>query len=290
MLGKLLKYDFKSVWRIWWIVAVSVFGLSFVGAFALRFFLTQVMSTEVNDEFAFVSILAMFVLIICVFAIVASVLLTEILVYWRFYKHFFTDEGYLTFTLPVSRKNLLLSKTINALIWMGLQALLLVACVMVFMLFAPPSLPGEPFINLFAFRSVGQAIVSLAKGIGVGWLILYVLAGLLILIAVLVFSTSLVHFCITVGSVIAKKAKLLAAIGVYYAVNMILSFVLQFFGTLFLTMMTGRFFALLETLPMGTQQFAILLVLLIFGAMAATLASIMYFLTLGNLERRLNLA
>lgn len=290
MLGKLLKYDFKSVWRVWWIVAVSVFGVSFVGAFALRFMLSEVMNTELSDVFALVGVASILILVLCVFAIVASVLLTEILVYLRYYKHFFTDEGYLTFTLPVSRKDLLLSKTINAIIWMGMQVLLLAACAGIFMLISPPSMPGEPFINLFAFRAVGQWIATMAKELGAGWLILYAIAGLLILTAVLVFSTSLVHFCITVGAVVAKKAKLLAAIGIYYLVNMGFSFVSQFLGLFVFGSMTQRFNLLLEGLPMGTQRFAVLLALLLVGTVAAAVASVMYFLTLGKLERKLNLA
>ena len=53
--------------------------------------------------------MAMLLVIACVMAIIASAVVTELLVFVRFYKNFFTDEGYLTFTLPVSRKDLLLS-------------------------------------------------------------------------------------------------------------------------------------------------------------------------------------
>ena len=100
-----------------------------------------------------------------------------------------------------------------------------------------------------------------------------VLAFDMILTAVLVFSTSLVHFCITVGAVVAKKAKLLAAIGIYYLVNMGLSFVFQFLGLFVFGSMTQRFNLLLEGLPMGTQRFAVLLALLLVGTVAAAVAS-----------------
>ena len=67
MLGKLLKYDFKSVWRVWWIAAVSALGASVIGSFALRFFLSLI---EVQDlailenreiSFAYVASLILFI-------------------------------------------------------------------------------------------------------------------------------------------------------------------------------------------------------------------------------------
>ena len=41
MLGKLLRYDFKAVFRYWWIAAAATLGLSVVGGYAI-----SVTSTE----------------------------------------------------------------------------------------------------------------------------------------------------------------------------------------------------------------------------------------------------
>ena len=38
MFGKLLKYDFKYVARIWWMLAVGVLGLSVAASLGLRYF------------------------------------------------------------------------------------------------------------------------------------------------------------------------------------------------------------------------------------------------------------
>ena len=119
---------------------------------------------------------------------------------------------------------------------------------------------------------------------------IYILAGLLILAAALVLYTSLIHFCITGGSVLAKKNRILAAIGVYYLVNMGLSVASNFVISIVLVLMSGRFAILLEALTPGAQHFAVLLLLLMIATLASALASVMYFLTLGNLERKLNLA
>lgn len=293
MLGKLLKYDLKSVWRIWWIAAVSAFGASFVGAFGLRFFLTGLFNTptgEMSQEITLVMVLSLIVCGLAILAIVASVLLTEILVYWRFYKHFFSDEGYLTFTLPVRRRTLLLSKTLNAMIWIVAHALLLGVCLLVFLLIAPPALEDGGFFNPIALKTVGKAIAEVFESMGAKWASLYALATLLILAGVVVFSISMVHFCITLGAVIAKKAKLLAAIGMYYLITTVISFVCQAVMSVIGIFMAGRFFLMIIEMTPNEIGWVFWLITMLIATVMAALASTMYFLTLGNLERKLNLA
>ena len=50
------------------------------------------------------SLLGLLISIGCIFLIYSSMWVTFFLTYWRYYKNLFSDEGYLTFTLPVSRK------------------------------------------------------------------------------------------------------------------------------------------------------------------------------------------
>ena len=215
----------------------------------------------------------------------------EILVYWRFYKHFFSDEGYLTFTLPVSRKKLLFSKTLNALIWTGAHTVLLTFCAVIFMLIAPPPGPEHGFFNPIVFQWVGNSITELFELFEDGWLLVYFFVALLISLGLVLFSISLIHFCITLGAVIAKKHKLFAAIGTYYLINSVISFACQMLVTLFTLVMGGRFvLLLLEITTMGEGCFVILLMLSLVACVTLALASVIYFWTLGALERKLNLA
>ena len=284
MFKKLLKYDMKSIVNVWWILAISVFGASFVGAFILRF-LVEVMPTAKGIETLF-CIVGMLMLILLIIGITASVVVTEVLVYYRFYKNFFTDEGYLTFTLPVSRKMLFLSKTANAVIWMGAHGLLLVLCGAVFALFGFPSENG--LINLEVFEWIGKTIGDVWATVG-PWMLLYLLQGLAILLCAMVFSASLIHFCITTGAVIAKKAKLLAAIGIYYLVNMIISSASQILMVFGMEGIVGITMKMADaSAPMTCIMVAVLLFVMLF--LAATLALTMYFMTLSKLERKLNLA
>ena len=86
----------------------------------------------------FLSLALSAVAIAALFAVVAFCVVSTILVYVRFFKNFFSDEGYLTFSFPVPRRTLYLAKTVNAFIW-NLATVGVVALVAVFaMLVIPP--------------------------------------------------------------------------------------------------------------------------------------------------------
>lgn len=280
MFRKCLKYDMRSIARIWWLLAISVLGLSFVGALTLR----GVIALTEAERFPLLIVLGAIVVFACFFAIIAAIVVVEILLYLRFYKHFFTDEGYLTFTLPVSRRTLLLSKTVNALIWTFAQVLLTVLCVMIILLIGVPHNElGEIF---YAF---GIGISFLWGEIG-AWVILYAVEILVLMVLCAIFSISLIHFCITMGAMLAKKYKLLAAVGVYYVVNMAVSLISQILALVFMFLIGNWLNIILETTGVAMQGGIIALLLLIICAMMASLACTMYFIMQTKLERNLNLA
>ena len=106
MLRKLLKYDFKSVFKYWWIAAVISLAISAAGGFAITALRSERELPTVVD------VTAVTMLFVVALGFSAFALLSGILVFVRFYKNFFSDEGYLTFTLPVKRSQLLNSKLI----------------------------------------------------------------------------------------------------------------------------------------------------------------------------------
>ena len=280
MFVKLLKYDMRSVWRIWWIMALSVLGMSVVGGVGLRIVLALIEA----DIFPFFIFLGFILVFACVMAIVASAVGTELLVFIRFYKNFFTDEGYLTFTLPVSRKNLLFSKTVNALIWTVAQAILMFICIFLVILIGVPVSVGYDF-----FRELTFTFSALFAEIGL-WSVIYALEILFLIICSILFSISLIHFCITMGAMLAKKAKVLAAIGIYYATNMIISFGMQIITVIFTLMMSAGLGELLDRAAPAMERGIIAVMLLIACCMMAAISGVMYFITLGKLERNLNLS
>ena len=285
MLRKLLKYDMKAVFRVWWILAVSVLGVSIAGSFVMRFLFEH--EDRMQDSALFMTGFSLF-MVAAIFFIIASAIVTWLLIYLRFYRNLFTDEGYLTFTLPVSRGTLFAAKTANAVIWSAMQMLLYGVCLLIFFLIAPPPEKGEGFFNLFIFEGLADVVSDIWKEVG-AWLLVYIVEALLILLVLSVYSASLVHFCITVGSILAKKHKLLAAIGVYYAVTMVLNTATQVLRTIFVFSYSGGFYDLLDELPEAMYEPTFALMLGAVVTVCAALACVMYCVTQNTLERKLNL-
>ena len=137
MFKKLLKHDFKAVFRYWWLLLPTLPIVFTALGLALRFLIK---STESGlGGFPIIEILLFLFVIFAVILLSASTLVTPILSLIRFYKHFFTDEGYLTFTLPVRRSTLLLSKLVNALIFDAMYAVLMILGAFIVLLIAPPT-------------------------------------------------------------------------------------------------------------------------------------------------------
>lgn len=292
MFGRALKYDMKAVWRLWWIIAVSVGGLTVISSFVLRFIIANADRTDGNALLSFLWGAALLFFIVSVIAIFASSFGTVILVLMRFYKNFFTDEGYLTFTLPISRARLFFAKIVNAVIWNVLHFFLLVVCVLIACLLAPPPEKGS-LINPVIYTELSELLRVIFDGIefeSVMWLALYVLEIVLMVFASAVITICLLHLCITIGAIIAKKAKVIAAIGIYYGTNLVFSTVMSVLGTMFMFGLMGGFihyFTSIETLRGALGTVAVILFMVI--AVLATVAVALYLITLDLIRKRLNL-
>lgn len=117
MLSKLLKYEFRATGRImlpvYALLLVSCGGCTLFGSLLGRYPESTVLSV-VQTVFATLFGVTTF----------GMLLLTLVLMVYRFYKNLMTDEGYLMFTLPVSRSQLIWSKLLVALVWSVLSTVL----------------------------------------------------------------------------------------------------------------------------------------------------------------------
>lgn len=114
MLSKLLKYDFKSIFKF-----ISVFYI-----LAIFFSVLTRIFLSVDNSFV-VNILGE----ICkgaAISMMVSILINSLMRLWvRFKSNFYGDESYLTHTLPVSKSNLYLSKTLTSIIILFLSILVI---------------------------------------------------------------------------------------------------------------------------------------------------------------------
>lgn len=108
MLGKLLKYEFKSTARIF----LPLYAILLVVAI-------------VNGLFTSAEIFNIQSLLIIIFGslIIALFVVTVVVLVQRFNKNLLGDEGYLMFTLPVNSSSILLSKYIVTLLWTVLSVI-----------------------------------------------------------------------------------------------------------------------------------------------------------------------
>ena len=283
MLRKLLKYDMISVGRYWWILAVSMVGLSLIAGLALRLTIDEI--DQMNDAFGTGGMVVFF---LCLMGLIVSTVFTPLLVFIRYYKHFFTDEGYLAFTLPVRRRELLHAKTLNALIWTLLYDVLLAFCIC---LIAANAMEARAVEHDFF-----DAVVSFFRWIGMAfdafgiWAWVYVLELILIQLCATLLSVNLIHFCITLGSVLVRRGKVFLSIGFYYGFNAVLTGMIQVIILLGGWKLLFGFIELLKDASSDMAACSLALMHLLVVFIVATPMMLMYCLTRYSLERKLNLA
>lgn len=131
---------------------------------------------------------------------------------YRFYKRCFTDEGYLTFTLPVTTHQILLSSLVNTIIG---ELMMLVAVGLAVGIAALLFLGAFPENLIWADVSVGlkeafsQMWTSLVEHMDV--LASMTVTGIIGALSELI----VLMLAVTIGAMVAKKHKILAAVGVY---------------------------------------------------------------------------
>ena len=194
--------------------------------------LTPVLYTIEGNELLsrVLSISGRLISVACWIAVIAYPILALILVLRRYYKNFFTDEGYLTFTLPVKANTHLMSKFLSGYIWM------VIAAIITFISLGILILCGTAGKGLF-----NQKILDWIKDLfdwsnftskEIGIVVRLIIEFALMVITTAAYSLLLMYLAITLGSIIAKKHKLLASIGMYYAINIAVGLIMNVFSVI----------------------------------------------------------
>lgn len=164
MLRKLIYYDLKSTTRFLFIIHLFLLAATLAG----RVFLTGKLdlAAEHTDELALM-LTAVFYIILFAGASFS----TYIIIAVRFYRNLFSDEGYLTHTLPVTRGRLLLSKTISGSIWAFIDGIMIYLCI--YILLSVPALTGplkghwNEILTALGFSGQKDLLLFLAYGAAV---------------------------------------------------------------------------------------------------------------------------
>lgn len=218
MYSKLLKYDWRATRGMLGLLCVICLGAALAGGGTMRYLIWASEQTPESTLLIVVNVMAM---IACMLSIVVCGVAGLFLHIWRFYKSRFTDEGFVTFTLPVTTHQILLSSLLNTVIGMVLLCLTICLCVPLWLLVGFSGVEGF-FPTLWKLLpQIPQMFSEVIRKEEMKYfwtMLVNIPVGFLAEIVVLMLS-------VTIGSVIAKKHKILAAVGCYYGINLVLSFV-----------------------------------------------------------------
>lgn len=286
MLKKLFRYDMKYTARLVLPLMLLTLGTTVLGSIAMKI-LGSLEYSDFSQTFGATLLRIVLGLIVAgtCFILVAFAVITSIVVFMRFYKHFFSDEGYLTHTLPVKTSTHMFSKTWSTLLWVVITTVTTLFFVFIYVLIG--TAPHGSLLNTEVFRAIGEFFQGIFPYMTPSYWVIGLETLLLTLVSI-VFSTFMIFTAITIGAVVAKKHKILAAIGFYYLINMVVSivtvlvFVLVTLSTVGNTMLTG---SLLYS-PEGSIHFLLIFAILFYlGLSIGGFALCNHFL-----KKKLNLA
>ena len=204
MLGKLLKYEWRSMSKLLLPIHGCVLLLALVSR--IYFTLGGGLDTLTNTNSSIINALTLLLIFALAVIISSVVIFTYIYSGYHFYKNVFTDQGYLTNTLPVTPAQLLLSKVLVALLWLLIDIIVVILSSLI--------LAGskEFFSNFGVFFN---ALASYAKQTP--------LFTILLVIAFVIAPFQLIgmlFFSITLGN-LSSSHKVLASIGAYVGIYII---------------------------------------------------------------------
>lgn len=267
MFAKLLKSEFRAVRSGMAAVCASALIAGVAGGLALRYI------NETNRGTLYENwVLKLTCNVIeggALIALVACGVAAVILLLSRFYRSRFTDEGYLTFTLPVNTHEVLLSSLASSLLCLILTAVVLVGS---FALLCLIGISGDPDFWEW-FWEIPKALSAALQRSDIN--VAAVLAELVFsAVATCLWQITCLMLAISVGALIAKKHKILAAVGIYYLIQMTVGIVQIFQLNNVLTAQVGD---------------ELMNVLLLQGILSLVLAVLSYFLTCLLVSWKLNL-
>ncbi len=226
MFAKLLKHEWRSTREMLGILCLISLGASLLGGLTMCY-LFYVSSHDGGGSEA-LKILSVLFMIAAMIAL-AVVGAAAVVVYMgRFYKSRFTDEGYLTFTLPVNTHQNLLASLVNTAVGMVLMTLVICLSGCLWMVIAFAGVEGFYQTVWEHFPELWEKFWSLVQTHAgeIPWGVMA--RGMLSALTGAINSLVMLMLAVTVGSLIAKKHKILAAVAVFYGIHVLISIATAF--------------------------------------------------------------
>ena len=218
MFTKLLKHEWRATRGVLGLLCLISLSAALVGGAAMRYLVWFGNQENQAGLEVVLCVLSMIAAIVGIFICAAGI---EFFTIWRFYKSRFTDEGYLTFTLPVTTHQILLSSLVTNLIGAVVAIAALGVSFIVFCLVGFSALEGLFPMLWDMMPSIWEKLKLLLQQEEIRYVWMFLANALVGMVCEIV----VVMLSVTIGSIIAQKHKILAAIGVYYGIHVGISLV-----------------------------------------------------------------
>ncbi len=270
MLGKLIKHEWKGTYKMGCLMLGAMAVVTFLGWLSFQAPIWKSMNGGSSSSFSWLDIFSVFTVLI--YAMLLACVTFGIRVYLgvRFYRTMYTDEGYLTHTLPATKNQILVSKIVVSGLWT--LFILLSVCLSLFILVCtmvwtvvPEAVPADFFSAFWELLVEMESIFGFSAAHYLGIWIIASLAG--------AFTSNAILFgAISLGQLVSR-ARLLMGI-LFYIIILVAE---QMLVSLFRSFATS--FGIYLNINMDIR-------FLIDLAAAAALYAAAYFIT----SRKLNLA
>lgn len=229
MFSKLLKHEWKANAGLLGILSLCALGAGLLGGLVLRGIVFINERNAQGNEAVLGTMGLSSALMFIIVALIAYAFAVQFINLFRFYKNKFTDEGYLTFTLPVSPSQIFLSSFLNVLAWLAISAVVLAVAFGLLVFIGAFDFLLETGVEL---QPLFWGLFGILDEAGMNQqdYVLYCILSCVSVVVTAVYSVLLLMTSITVGCVLARKHKILVTVGIYYAINFAIGIVESILG------------------------------------------------------------
>ncbi len=216
MLGKLFRHEWEATSKLLLPLHIILCIITLLGKLSLIMI----------GKNGFLDIFLGLVFVFYILYLIIIAVVTTIYLIIRFYKNLFSDEGYLTHTLPVSHNQLIVSKLLAAFLWSLIDIIMIIASILVLVAdnkTIPYMLKELPFLFHNFQATFGFSI----------WV--YIIIFIILSLIFIIINTLMLYCSIALGHKFGKH-KIIGSFVAYmvlYAVNQIVSTIILFAGGFF---------------------------------------------------------
>lgn len=216
MLRKLMKHEWKTIGKIPVIMLIILFVSTILAGLT---FVYPIWESEALDGMGFLVILVWLLYYGILIGVSAGI---SIYLAVHFYKTMYTDEGYLTHTLPVTPRQLLVSKLLPMAGWIYIMSIAMVVSMLLFAFMAVMFIRPDGMTTMQIFAEIKEVFAEMGAMLseqgGIGFLL-----SMLLMVVTSGFSgAAMMIGSVTIGQLVSKH-KILGSIGAYFAINSIAS-------------------------------------------------------------------